>query len=694
MEAREPEKKLNIKPISLRVPEITILSDHAVDEHESEGLEDFLDYDKRLLSLFDIIRHANTQCPMSLGIYGDWGSGKTSTMRWLEKRLEDWSRPENDFLRVFASSGHNVNQEILHPKIHTIWFDPWKYHDRESVWKGIIAEIILKCTDRNLDEVSKDLNEEQKQKTIKEHIEPIAKRFGSFLGVSFVHTLANMKFKVGADVTGVELDGKFVKEIINNLKISDKPEKAYLNEFEVALKESIDKYLKDKAGRLVIFIDDLDRCLPGVALEVLEALKLYLNMQNLIFVVGLDREVIDGVIKKHYKDNGLGEAKAKDYLAKMFQVEFYTNPSETLIAGFHEEQIRNLDKRTAGKWTELIGFSPQEVSNESDSDDVASERQEKNSEEKNEYEIRYNAINISIKALARNNPREIKRLINSTFTRGYEASIGAEDSETRKLLFAQGVQVYLIQNRLAFFNKANLICETRVQEAFGGFSQALRKLDTQELVSNLNRLEDGRKNFVEGESIEQERQNKPGIEEIYEKSFANIKDLIPLNLINDEWLINLLKTIEFSSKVAASVPPSDDENQSFEDSDIAAMSEQILNAIAISLNKPVGDIKGKDLGKVESLDLSSLQLENIAGLEKLSNLIHLDLYDNNISDINVLEKLPNLTNLDLGHNNISDIGVLEKLTKLTTLDLGHNDISDISVLEKLKASKPNLRINF
>ena len=78
-------------------------------------------------------------------------------------------------------------------------------------------------------------------------------------------------------------------------------------------------------------------------------------MENLIFVIGLDREVIDGVIK-HYEDNGLGERKAKDYLAKMFQVEFYTNPSETLIEGFHEKQIEDLDKRTNRKWTELMGL--------------------------------------------------------------------------------------------------------------------------------------------------------------------------------------------------------------------------------------------------------------------------------------------------------------------------------------------------
>ena len=246
-----------------------------------------------------------------------------------------------------------------------------------------------------------------------------------------------------------------------------------------------------------------------------------------------------------------------------------------------------------------------------------------------------------------------------------------EDIEERKLLFAQGIQVYLIQNRLAFFSKSNLICETRVQKAFEEFSRQLRTLDVEEAILDLRRLEEARskKCFrrrscreritkrifeLEGKS-KKESKEKSKLEEQYDKSFAGITDLISFNLINDEWLIRLLRSIEFSSKVAASVPPTDDENQAFGNSEIAAMPEHILNAIAKSLDKSVREIKEKDLGKVKSLDLSYLKLENIPDirvLEKLPNLIHLYLSGNKINDISTLEKLSNLTDLYLSGNRI------------------------------------------
>ncbi len=88
---------------------------------------------------------------------------------------------------------------------------------------------------------------------------------------------------------------------------------------------------------MVIFIDDLDRCMPEIALQVLEALKLYLNIEKLIFVVGVDKTVIDKLVKEHYKQLGLDEDKSKNYLAKMFQVEVQVEPSEQQISDFLDE---------------------------------------------------------------------------------------------------------------------------------------------------------------------------------------------------------------------------------------------------------------------------------------------------------------------------------------------------------------------
>ena len=55
-------------------------------------------------------------------------------------------------------------------------------------------------------------------------------------------------------------------------------------------------------NRLVVFVDDLDRCLPEKAIEVLEAIKLFLDARRCIFILGLDHNVIDRGVEIRYKD--------------------------------------------------------------------------------------------------------------------------------------------------------------------------------------------------------------------------------------------------------------------------------------------------------------------------------------------------------------------------------------------------------
>jgi len=92
---------------------------------------------------------------------------------------------------------------------------------------------------------------------------------------------------------------------------------------------------------MVVFIDDLDRCMPQIALLVLEALKLYLNLPKLVFVVGVDRSVVIKLVSEHYNELGLKDEKSRDYLAKMFQVEATVAPSEPEVADFLETALED-----------------------------------------------------------------------------------------------------------------------------------------------------------------------------------------------------------------------------------------------------------------------------------------------------------------------------------------------------------------
>ena len=103
--------------------------------------------------------------------------------------------------------------------------------------------------------------------------------------------------------------------------LRDQVRKATAN-FERERIESLEKFRKDfkdlletyiyKRGCLVIFVDDLDRCLPEKAVEVLEAIKLFLDVPGCIFVLGIDHGVIERGIRLRYGEMGGARRTAND----------------------------------------------------------------------------------------------------------------------------------------------------------------------------------------------------------------------------------------------------------------------------------------------------------------------------------------------------------------------------------------------
>lgn len=71
-----------------------------------------------------------------------------------------------------------------------------------------------------------------------------------------------------------------------------------------ALSKAFQNFAGPKTGRrIVVFVDDLDRCFPESALQVLESMKLFFDLRGFVFVVGLDKEVVQHVIDLKYGQN-------------------------------------------------------------------------------------------------------------------------------------------------------------------------------------------------------------------------------------------------------------------------------------------------------------------------------------------------------------------------------------------------------
>jgi formylglycine-generating enzyme required for sulfatase activity len=110
---------------------------------------------------------------------------------------------------------------------------------------------------------------------------------------------------------------------------------------------------------LVIFVDDLDRCLPEKAIQVLEALKLFLDVPGCIFVLALDSEAIESAIRRRYQ----GEVKAREYLEKIVQVPFVLPPIEAEPMRTYVQSLAPAlpDPRCAEVFAVGLGANPRQV---------------------------------------------------------------------------------------------------------------------------------------------------------------------------------------------------------------------------------------------------------------------------------------------------------------------------------------------
>ncbi len=87
---------------------------HPADLPVTETGEDWLGFGQYVEGLTSLIEE--TQTPFMLGVYGDWGVGKTSLMRLLQQSLEK-------------------------KKHATVWVNPWKYNQSEEVWKALVRAV-------------------------------------------------------------------------------------------------------------------------------------------------------------------------------------------------------------------------------------------------------------------------------------------------------------------------------------------------------------------------------------------------------------------------------------------------------------------------------------------------------------------------------------------------------------------------
>jgi len=223
-----------------------------------------------------------TRGPFTIGVYGEWGHGKTSLLRQAQSMIDE---------HVDLKSDNPMDQPI------TVWFNAWQYEREEHPVVSLLATIALAIEARQRDILeSKHINERDKETVLKALRKSARALRAMAYGFSFT---ADAKVPL---VGGVEV-AMNAKDMIDRYdelesKAAERDpllaQSMYFNAFELL------KKLGDDAPHIVVFVDDLDRCDPDQAIRLIENIKLAMAHPGFVFALAVSRRIIEGHIEHRY----------------------------------------------------------------------------------------------------------------------------------------------------------------------------------------------------------------------------------------------------------------------------------------------------------------------------------------------------------------------------------------------------------
>lgn len=187
--------------------------------------------------------------PLTIGVFGRWGSGKTTLMRLLETELRKGA-------------------ETSHTPLYVVRFNPWEYQNASNLIAPL-AMAILRDADG---------------------FRPFVAEVSRLWRYVVMHAGGAIVKKATADAVDLEelMEKADWTEMEPHVKLKD--------EFR-----NLARKVLGKTGRLVVLVDDLDRCLPDTALALMEAVKLFLEVEGCIYVIGATEEMMTGAVLAYYR---------------------------------------------------------------------------------------------------------------------------------------------------------------------------------------------------------------------------------------------------------------------------------------------------------------------------------------------------------------------------------------------------------
>jgi hypothetical protein len=213
--------------------------------------------------------------PVAVGVFGDWGSGKTTILEILNQHLEG------------------------EKKTIVVYTRPWEYDPTLDARATLITEVLDKLREKA--EADSSFWAKTKDK---------------FIGLAGRIRWSKAITLAGRSAVTFSLPdvGSLVEIFGDEEKVSDPTLQGFRAEFAELMAE-----FKD-VERLIVLVDDLDRCLPETVVMTLEAIKLFLSVEKMAFVVAADEALVKLAIARHFDRDQQGDRMAGDYLEKIVQI--------------------------------------------------------------------------------------------------------------------------------------------------------------------------------------------------------------------------------------------------------------------------------------------------------------------------------------------------------------------------------------
>lgn len=277
--------------------------------NDQETATDLLYYEAIAKTVVSLI-HDTEDTAVTIGVHGDWGAGKSSVLKMLEASFEG----DEDSL--------------------CIWFNGWTFEGFEDAKTVVIETIVAEL--RRARPGSKKVADAAKKVLKRVDWLKLARKAGgfAFTAATGIPTLDQIQGLYGVVTSFLEKPQEHVS--IDDLKgiaakagdfIKEAPEESEnLPEHIHAFRKEFSELLEAaEIKRLVVIVDDLDRCLPKTAIATLEAIRLFLFVDRTAFVIGADEQMIEYAVREHFPDlppSSGPVSYSRNYLEKLIQVPF------------------------------------------------------------------------------------------------------------------------------------------------------------------------------------------------------------------------------------------------------------------------------------------------------------------------------------------------------------------------------------